>query len=508
MNLDKISIEIRPRNSWKSFDLGCAMALKWWKPLMGFWFMTTFPLFLIACLISPEFGPILIWLCKPLFERGLLYIFSRKVFGEEVTVKQAIFNWPRQLKKMWFSSITYRRFSPSRGFDLAVVQLEGLTGVPRSRRLSVLHKTTDNNSGWWLIICVHWEMFFLIGLLTLVNYIIPQGIDLNLATIFNGSDPLIFWVYNFCLYLVWLVVAPIFIGGSFASYLNRRIILEGWDIELNFRKISSQSRSIASSLSVVALCLLVFNFQPNQAFAQQAIVEQDSNTSADAVVFESESRINEILAVPPFNESQTVKKYRWTGWEWKFDSAEEKSTTPPWVIGLIKVIAAFGEFILWGLCAAILILLVYLTRDHIKHFVSRLVDISGTKEHKPIHLPSFSKAYEDDGLPVDMGAEVTSLLASESYRKLLSLFLVTSLIEISKEQHLPLTRSMTEQECLQVIKASVVDHRREFMQSLIDTWTKLAWAHKWPSTRQMNTLSDNWKLLFQLHSVDTEPEGK
>lgn len=507
MNLDKISIEIRPRNSWKSFDLGCAMALEWWKPLMGFWFVTTFPLFLLACLISPEYGLILIWLCKPLFERGLLYIFSRKVFGEEVTVKQAVSQWPRQLKNMWFSSITWKRLSPSRGFDLAVAQLEGLTGYSRSRRLLVLHKSTDNNSGWWLFICLHWEMFFLIGLLTLVNYIVPQGIDLNLVTILNAPDPLILWLYNFCLYSVWLVVAPIFIGGSFASYLNRRIILEGWDIELNFRKISRKKRTKVPSVSAIALCLLVFSFQPTKAIAQQDI-EQESETIEEQVIFASESRINEILAVPPFNENQTVKKYRWVGWEWDYEPSEQKSTTPPWVVSLIKFIAAFGEILLWCLCAAILMLLIYLTRDHIKHFVNSIANLSRKTDDKPIHLPSFSKAYEDEGLPDDMGAEVEALFASESYRKLLSLFLITSLIEISKEQHLPLTSSMTEQECLRVIKAAVVDHRREFMQSLIETWTKLAWAHKWPSTNQMSTLRDNWKSLFQLHLIETEPEEK
>lgn len=499
MNLDKISIAIRPRNSWKAFDLGCAMALRWWKPLMGFWFVTTFPLFILVCLISPIYGPIVLWLCKPLFERGLLFIFSRKVFGEEVTIKQAIANWPRQLAKMWFSSITWRRFSPTRGFDLAVVQLEGLTGESRTRRLSVLHKTTDNNSGWWLFICVHWEMFFLIGLLTLINYIVPQGIDVNLVTIFNGPDTWIFWLYNFCLYLVWLIMAPIFIGGSFASYLNRRIILEGWDIELNFRKISSKRRSVASSVSAIALCLLAMNFQPQVAFAQESIETED-------VFFESEKRINEILAVPPFDENQTVEKYRWNGWEWEFEPSQEKSTMSPWVLTLIKFIAVISEFLLWGICAAVLALLVYLTRDHIRHFLSGIAGFSGSREDKPIDLPSFSKAYEEDGLPTDMGAEVESLLASESYRKLLSLFLVTSLIEISKEQHLPLTRSMTEQECLRVIKASVVDHRREFMQSLIETWTKLAWAHKWPTTTQMNTLCENWKTLFQLHLAEPQLE--
>ena len=181
---------------------------------------------------------------------------------------------------------------------------------------------------------------------------------------------------------------------------------------------------------------------------------------------------------------------------------------PPWVLTLVKFIAAFGEFVLWGICAAILLLLIYLTRGHIRNFLGSLSDFSGKTESKPIHIPSFSKAYEEDDLPTDMGAEVESLLASESYRKLLSLFLVTSLIEISKDQHLPLTRSMTEQECLSIIKASVVDHRREFMQSLIETWTKLAWAHRWPSASHMNTLCENWKSLFELHLSDPKPEAE
>ncbi len=521
MNLDKISIDIRPRNSWRAFDLGCVMAMKWWKPLMGFWLIATAPLFLLACFISPEFGPLLIWLCKPLFERGLLYIYSRRVFGEEVSAKQALINWPKQLKKMWFSSITWRRLSPSRGFDLAVVQLEGLTGEARSKRLTVLHKTTDDNSGWWLFICLHWEVFFLIGLLTTINLIIPQGIDINVMTVFRQPEPWMLWLYNACLFTVWLIVAPIFIGGSFASYLNRRIILEGWDIELNFKKIiipksgneERSNKASVLSLSVIFISILLLNAPSNSAYANETQLVPEVNQSeivADAKLeieteseqpeFESKKRIRDILDVPPFNENQTVKKYRWKGWNWEAETSEEQSTIPEWVEVLVRFIATFGEILLWLVFAAILFLLVYLTKDHILYF---LRSASEKVDNPTIDLPSFSKVYEEEGLPSDLGAEVEQLLASESYRKLLSLLLVTSLIEISKEQRLPLTNSMTEQECLRVIKASIVDHRKEFMQTLIDTWIKLAWAHIWPSNSKMKLLSEEWKDLFELHLSET-----
>lgn len=527
MQIDKLSIVTQPRTSWQAFDLGCKMTLQWYKPLWLFWLIVTLPVFLIANLVSLEYGMILLWLTKPLYERGLLYIFSRRVFGEMTTAKEALKAWPSQLKNMWLSSISWRRFGPSRGFNLAVTQLEGLTGGARSKRLQVLHRTEDDNAAWWTIICLHWEMFILFGLIAIANFIIPQGLELNLySRFFDEDEAVTVFAYNSLLYLVYWLVAPFYIGGSFAAYLNRRIILEAWDIELSFKQLigSRKSPKVAASI-IVVLCSCLFipskpslatesaaqDAAPQQTTAQQTLetpveVGSDVISSEQAIddkipevepkIFESQTRLKSILSNPPFAQDKIVKDFRWVSDDDDEEEPEPPPSFPKWLASLFLFIANIGEVLMWAAFGVLLIILLYLSRDHIARVFSHREkqDVSDLSTF----IPSFTQSYVEEQLPEDVEAEIEALLAQFAYRKLMSLLLITSLIEISKHQALPLRKSMTERECLQVIKASVQGQQSEFMHSLIDTWVKLAWAHRMPSTEQMQTLCESWKLLFSV----------
>ncbi|WJG10334.1 hypothetical protein [Aliiglaciecola sp. LCG003] len=512
MQLDNIAIEIKPRSSWSSFDLGCRMAVTWWRSLIGFWLVVTLPLFVLLNAWDLTWGMLIFWWCKPLYEKGLLYILSRAVFGERISIKQALRAWPAELKKDWFTTLTWRRLSPARGFNLAVAQLEGLTGVKRANRLNVLHRTTDDNSAWWTIICVHWESFLFMGLVALVGFIVPQGIDINFWQIFSSEDGQISLLFNIFLYLVYAMVAPFYISGSFAAYLNRRITLEAWDIELSFKKlIQKQPKGIRgkaiSTLAAVTLLVCLSGFPQHQALADETagsdsvVTDLLNNTQlkdskprdVDNIEFESEIRIERILANPPFSSEETVKKLRWI--EEAPEQVEESKDSEfwPWLTSIMKIVSAISELVLWLVFGGLLVALIYFFRDHIRS----LFTPSGKADtSEPMSMMSFSQAYQGDDLPDDPASEMDQLMARGAYRQLLSLMLITSLMEISKQQALPLTKSMTERECLNVIKQSIVGERSEYMHSLIDTWVKLAWAHQWPQLSKMQQLSEQWKSLF------------
>jgi hypothetical protein len=508
MQIDKLSIVMYCRNSWEAFDLGCRMAVTWCWPLYGFMFFSTLPLFILCCVLSPDYGVYLLWLFKPWFERGLLYIYSRQVFGQRVSVQQALRAWPAQIKPSWFASLSWLRFSPSRAFDLPVAQLEGLSGDKRTARLRVLHQTSDDNNYWWLLICLHWELFITIGLVILVNMLVPQSVDWDLFEDVFSDSGYFLTIYNICLYIGIVIVAPLYVGGSFAAYLNRRTVLEGWDIELGFKKIRNrwQTRHIAL-LFVFVFSLYGYLGQAPLALAQSQQHEKTLEDVHDILVNESsdnnlsakvlaehqaiKQRLAEILNESPFDNKENVRDWRWTGWQWEPEELEADTDLSAF-IAFFAVIAKFAEVILWAIFIIIFVWLLWLSR----HKIVNLFDMQITRKSPKAALPFFSRTYKKSVLPSNIPAALSELFEQKAYRQLMSLLLVSGLTHLHQKHDLVLVESMTELECLAAIRKTVKGDMQEFMSSLIDTWIALAWAHHWPSDSAMKLLCDKWCALF------------
>ena len=142
MDLSRISIEARERSSWEALDLGIVMARKWFRPLALGWMIPSILVFVIFTAIFNQslwIGITITWWLKPLWDRIPLYIASRALFSETVTVRQALRAFPGIARKDWFAWLLWRRFSLTRSFDMPVTVLEGLSGDSRKKRLHVLH---------------------------------------------------------------------------------------------------------------------------------------------------------------------------------------------------------------------------------------------------------------------------------------------------------------------------------------------------------------------------------
>lgn len=145
MNLDQVTIEIRPRRAWEAVDLGLLMARRWWWSMTKVWLLLTLPLFLLLNLVPQDWiwlSTVIIWWLKPLFERPLLHILSQAVFGYLPDTRSTLKAFPAQAARQWFLSLTWRRFSFTRSLDLPVIQLEGLSSERRKQRLGILTAKT------------------------------------------------------------------------------------------------------------------------------------------------------------------------------------------------------------------------------------------------------------------------------------------------------------------------------------------------------------------------------
>ena len=85
MELERISVVLRPRAPREALDLGAAMLRANAVAVWSAWFAFTVPIF-IACNVLgvllglPWLGLVLMWWLKPMFDRLPLYVLSRAVF--------------------------------------------------------------------------------------------------------------------------------------------------------------------------------------------------------------------------------------------------------------------------------------------------------------------------------------------------------------------------------------------------------------------------------------------
>ncbi|HAQ27742.1 MAG TPA: DUF4129 domain-containing protein, partial [Pseudomonas sp.] len=115
--------------------------------------------------------------------------------------------------------------------------------------------------------------------------------------------------------LVLVVWEPIYVASGFSLYLNRRTILEGWDIELAFRRLRTRLMPMLVPL-LLGLGLLfvqppaaLLAAEPTQATAEarpeaQRLLNQSLTSQA------ASQRISDILDQPPFRHSETVTRWR------------------------------------------------------------------------------------------------------------------------------------------------------------------------------------------------------
>src|SRR5690606_7827088 len=102
----------------------------------------------------------------------------------------------------------------------------------------------------------------------------PSEIHIEWMELFTSQDAAWFvFLTNCCNYLAITMVAPFYVACGFSLYLNRRIKLEAWDIDIAFQRIvNKRSPAASGSLAVLLLVMtLTITFgEPPAAMADSA----------------------------------------------------------------------------------------------------------------------------------------------------------------------------------------------------------------------------------------------
>ena len=501
MNLEKLSIALRPRNSWEAIDLGLRLALKHVRPLYGTWFALTLPAGLLSFLIlglwlgSPSWAIFFLWWMKPAFDRIVVHILARAVFGEASGIRSTLKALPSLLRSTGLlRGLTIGRLSLCRSVSLPVDVLEGLRGRTARERKAVIGRRISGAARWQTLAWLHLEFFFWLGCAGLLFMLIPHEMlptepEAMIQWLFVSPPDWLVWAALVPFWLGNLLLEPLYVAGGFTLYLKRRTDLEAWDIELQFRQLSTRHRS--RSLSGLAACFLGLSLicaslpTPSQA--------QESAGSREVLVAEAPKVLKEIMKAPEFGQEESQYKLHWRSSE----APKKKDwSLPEWLQNafesLFKLLASAGEGLGWlgrvGAWAmiAIVVAAIFL-------LASRFSWRPRIRRKPPAELAGFD--IRPESLPDAIPGQALALLGAGRSRDALSLLFRGSLSRLAHQENLPFSRGDTEGDCLNRIR-EFSPARTGFMARLLKAWQRLAYAHREIDGAEIEALCREWWAEF------------
>ncbi|WP_395610749.1 DUF4129 domain-containing protein [Pseudomonas sp. B22129] len=503
MRLSDASVVIRPRTAWEAMDLGILMAREHRLLLMSTWALVSLPVFALLTVLlweHPSTALFLFWWLKPAFDRLPLYILSKALFGETPSTKQAIRHWPRLLKSQLLASLTWRRLSLSRSFLMPVSQLEGLDGQARQQRLGVLLQHNAGAARWLTLLGVHVEIGLWLGCMALFYLFIPEQLELDWdwqrLALASGSQGLWLEHLSNAFYALVLVFwEPVYVACGFSLYLNRRTVLEAWDLELVFRRLRQRLSSVATGVLLAVGLILVQTSHP--AHADQANDHKPLSPQA------ASRSIKAQLENPPFKNPETVTRYRF-GEEKPAPAskAHGDGKLPAWLRALLdnfnsntfKHIAQGLKILLWSLLIGALALLAWYYRSWLQAFVSRR-EGRKPKAEKSAPTQLFGLELGIETLPEDIATTAEKLWHTRP-REALGLLYRGLLSRLLHDFNLPLKSADTEGQVLERVHQLQHPQVLAFSDELTRHWQNLAYGHRLPPAPVQQQLCRDWRALF------------
>ncbi|WP_339540140.1 DUF4129 domain-containing protein [Pseudomonas sp. RA_5y_Pfl1_P24] len=503
MRVSDASVVIRPRTAWEAMDLGVLMAREYRLLLMGSWALVSLPVFVLLTALLwqyPSTALFVFWWLKPAFDRLPLYILSKALFGETPSIKQAVRQWPKLLKGQLLACLTWRRFSLSRSFLMPVSQLEGLEGPARQKRLGVLQQRNAGAARWLTTIGVHLEIGLWFGCMALLYLFIPQNVEMEwdwqrLALATSSEKLWLEHLSNAFYALILVFWEPIYVACGFSLYLNRRTVLEAWDLELAFRRLRQRLSNVAPLLLVI-IGLTLLPFSP-PAMADASSPAKPLNTQ------DASQSIKSLLDKPPFKNPETVTRYRFGEDKTPVkNKAHSDGKLPDWLKALLnnlnsntfKRIAQGLEVLLWGLLIGVLIMLAWRYREWLSTFVSR----RGPRKPnvmKPVPTQLFGLELGTETLPDDVASAAEDLWATQP-REALGLLYRGLLSRLLHDFNLPLKSADTEGQVLARVHQLQQPQLLAFSDELTRHWQNLAYGHHLPPLSAQHKLCTDWRTLF------------
>jgi Domain of unknown function (DUF4129) len=515
MQLEGLTVALRTRTPWEATDLGMALVRAHAGRIWAAWLLITLPVFVLFNALAwfanaPWAAMLALWWLKPVFDRVPLYVISRAVFGPAPGLRETLAaqrNWGWRGIVPW---LLWRRLHPGRAMLLPVDLLEGVTGKQRRERVYVLGRAHASPNVMLTLIGVNLEAMLGISIVMFGLMFVPSEFFSDSAravwqTLFEQPPK---WAQVLMNLFVWFgttVVEPFYIGAGFGLYINRRMQLEAWDIELAFRRMAAR---LAAPLAAVALLLIAIFVLAPSLHAEPGGNNQRQGKSEDCPTCKDHEDEKITTTLPTlFAESYSEDGAKFAGnvskaytdddlkptvkgLVWKPRNPEEQTKkaqeTPEWAKSVGGIFAFIAEYGLW---IALGIVLMIVIANH-RRWLSWVSDFTRTL---PAPDPIVTQARaEPERLPDDIPAAVRALLQQRRVRAALALLYRAAVQRLVAQLGAPLPPGATESECLRQSRRLRDTHYRELFARIVRSWQGAAYAQRLPSVDEIETLLAEW----------------
>lgn len=504
MDLERVAAVIRPRSPWEAMDLGFGMVRAWWRPVGAVWLATVAPVWCLLFLLlsgKPVFALFLLWWLRPLFDRVPLFVVSRCLFGAPPPRGAVV----AELSRLWgrdlLAALTVQRFDPARSFHLPVGQLEGLAGPQRKRRIELLNRIGHAQAVWLTLGCFLLELAACLALLEALGLMAPQpesGLSAAFRAAAEGDAP--YWlglVIGAVAFLAFTVLEPFYVAAGFSLYLSRRTRLEGWDVEIAFRRLAGRlsggvpGRRRGRS-AALALVLLLGSLAPSPAARAFSLAAADADPA---------QIIQRVLSQPDFRTREKV-----TTWRRKTAQKPETEQPQPETASRSKggpldraapslpteLVGVAGFLVAAVILAVLAALSVAAWRDWRRR--PRLPDQKDGKT--PLPGAVFGLDIRPESLPDDVPAAAWAAWESGDPAAALALLYRGALAALVHRDGLEIAPSWTEGDCLAAVRRRGARESADYFAQLTGAWQSTAYAHRPPARSDAQALCAGWSRSF------------
>jgi hypothetical protein len=413
------------------------------------------------------FSWLILWLLKPFFDRTVLHIISVRFFESKAGIKHFFKGMGGTLLRGLPGDLLWRRFSPLRAAIMPVRVLE--YGSKKSGKETAKRKEQLKNSGLgycFLLTC--WGIVLEITLL--IGEILFSFIIIDLAEIdFPGFTTEFLMKAEIFLFAAWcinyILIESLYVCMGFSLYINSRIEVEGWDIEIMFRTFAKKLKKTGG-----VLIIFISLFLPVNAFTADF---------EDTVPME---KLQEILDSPDYGG----EKDSW-GIRLKKPQKEREINNfdiNPMLERLRFILAFILRLIIIVLIATLIVLIIFYIRRFVKKRIFETEESSITTLHGiPFGNPELilQKAFdflEQGNLRLAWGYCTTAAILSWTTCRGLSF-----------------PPDATESECVNIVRSSFNGDEVNVFNRLINHWINFAYAGKLPPAGSFEEAADFCKSM-------------
>ena len=510
MQLDRIAVVLRPRSSWEAMELGSALLRRHAGVVWRAWCLASLPLWIVLLLLAwlVDGWPlllmsVLLWWLKPLYDRIPLHVLSRAAFGDVPGVRESALACVRLGREQLFADLTWRRVGLNRALTLPIALLEGVRGERLAARKRAIHGHGGSVGAALTLLCLHFEMAIVSGLLLLAPMFVPVEYlsESTRAAYALLSEQPPDWLWVLLAGMLWVtygLIEPFYIAAGFGIYLNSRVHLEAWDIELAFRRMGARLRALAQGGVLVLALLWLLPMAPASAAepaAESAPAGQAEAASGDAVALDAvfkpterdaafQNAVDQAYRDPLLRPRQMQPDWTWRGSDKKRDKrSDEAPADLGWLSKLLS--GGFGlmaEVVMWCIVASCLIALLWFTR----HWWSTLLERRPpAPEPEPVDE---APAPHVERIPDDVAAAVRALWTQGRPRAALALLYRAAVQVMATRVQTELPPGATEAQCLRLSRRLSEFEDRDAFTAVVRAWQYAAYAQRLPDGDRFDAL--------------------